>query len=88
MKVGRLVAEGKAGKKRNIKNLFKSAKNTPPGEWCREHVLVQCEDTLVEMSVFREPDDGGENAGTLTLQIFAGDDVIFCERINKKKKDR
>ena len=60
---------------------FPCAEDTPPGEWCVNSFTVQCQDSKVEIGVYREPNDGKEYAGTLTLQIFRGDDVIFCEKI-------
>ena len=83
-----LIQEGKTNAhKDRIHALFPSAGDTPPGKWCREHILIQCADTKLEISAYRESEDNDEYAGTLTLQIFAGDDVIFCEKIDEPKSD-
>lgn len=63
---------------------FPGAEKTLPGEWCENSFTVRCEESNVEIGVYREPNDGGEYAGTLTLQIFCNDDVIFCERIKEE----
>lgn len=63
---------------------FPQAGNTLPGQWCENGFVVECENSKVEIGVYREPNNGGEYAGTLTLQIFQGDEVIFCERIVEK----
>lgn len=83
-----LVKEGKGkNSKDKVQPLFTSAKDTPPGNWCREHILIQCADTKIEIGAYRESENNSEYAGTLTLQIFAGDDVIFCEKIDESKSD-
>lgn len=63
---------------------FPNACKTLPGEWCTDGFTIQCEHSKVEIGVYREPNDGKEYAGTLTLQIFRGDDVIFCEKITEE----
>lgn len=60
---------------------FPHAGETLPGNWCRDGFAVKCENATVEIGVYREPESNTEYAGTLTLQIFQGDDVIFCGRI-------
>lgn len=65
---------------------FPNACETLPGEWCTDGFTIQCEHSKVEIGVYREPNNGKEYAGTLTLQIFRGDDVIFCEMITEERE--
>lgn len=51
---------------------------TEPGNWC----VPAFDNTflyngrVIEVGLYREPDDG-----SYTLQVFSGDDVIFCEAV-------
>lgn len=65
----------------NFTEHFPCAEDTPPGEWCVNSFTVQCEESKVEIGVYREPNDGKEYAGNLILQISHGDNVILCEKI-------
>lgn len=60
---------------------FPNAEETQPGEWCVNSFTVPCEESEIMIGVYREPEDGSEYAGTLTLQVFYGDEVIFCDKI-------
>lgn len=60
---------------------FPDAEETLPGEWSKNGFVVPCEGSKVEIGVYREPNDGRESAGTLTLRIYRGNDIVFCEQI-------
>lgn len=66
----------------NIKTAFPDWNNIAPGEWS-EHgsLLYYGPGHFVEIGLYREPLDGDEYAGSYTLQIFDGDEVIFCAKV-------
>ena len=65
----------------DYRKYFPHTEKIKPGSWCKDGIFIQCDKTLLEISVYREPESNSKYAGTLTLQIFAGDDVIFWEKL-------
>lgn len=69
-----------------VQELFPDWNIVPCGEWSEHGRVVVCTDgTNVEIGLYHEPlkdDDEDEYAGTLTLHIFDGDDVILCKTVN------
>ena len=67
---------------RDIKEMFPDWESIEPGNWSQHTKLIGD----IEIGLYREPLGGvcdEEIAGTLTLQIFDGDDVIVCKTINE-----
>ena len=59
-----------------------------PGEWSQHGKIIpygKATNDRVEIGLYREPLDGEDYAGTYTLQIFDGDNVIFCRKVEMRK---
>lgn len=67
------------GIKANCKQQFPDWETIEPGDWSKN--TKKFEDD-VEVGLYREPlDEDADIAGTYTLQVFWGDDVIYCKTI-------
>lgn len=68
------------------KNLFPDWDELEPGDWSAHGTIIQYDSDgkgmELEIGLYREPLDSGEYAGTYTLQIFDGDDVVFCRKVD------
>ena len=71
-----------------IKELFPDADTIEPGNWSKYGKIIKCiggygDEEKVEIGLYREPinEEDKDISGTLTLQIFEGDDVILCRTI-------
>ena len=63
----------------SVKEMFPDWEEIKPGEWSYNgKILTYGEGHFVEIGLYREPMDNTEYAGRYTLQIFDGDEVIFC----------
>lgn len=69
-----------------LKDLFPDYKEIAPGNWSENCVRTFAVDEgkYIEIGLYREPLDE-EYAGTLTLQIFLGDDVVLCEQVEEEE---
>lgn len=68
---------------RDIKEMFPDWNDIEPGYWSRHTKLIG----NVEIGLYREPLDTDEEiAGTLTLQIFDGDNVVVCKTVNETEE--
>lgn len=68
----------------SIKAMFPDWESVEPAEWSHNGRLFQYgknEKEFIEVGLYREPMDGGEYAGTYTLQVFDGDSVIACHTV-------
>lgn len=69
-----------------VKDMFPDWETIEPGNWsvngCALH-YGEAEDSGREIYIglYREPLDGDEYAGTYTLEILDGDEVIFCQKV-------
>jgi len=63
----------------SIKKMFPDWNEIKPGMWSAFTKIVKYKkNRTLEIGLYREPMENDEYAGTLTLQIFDNDDVIFC----------
>lgn len=70
----------------DIMETFPDWKELQPGNWSEYGKFLTYEDGCkVEVGLYREPMDGGEYAGTYTLQIYNCNDVIFCSKVEEVK---
>ena len=70
-----------------ITELFPDWNMMAPGNWSKHGIIIPCKDKdrKVEIGLYREHE--GEYAGTYTLQIFSGDDVVVCETVDPTTPD-
>lgn len=67
-----------------IQELFPDWEEMKPGEWSKCGKIIDYFDGYkdkdkIEIGLYREPlENDAEIAGTYTLQIFNGDDVVIC----------
>lgn len=70
----------------SVQALFPDWNTIVCGKWSEHGRELVCSDgSKIEIGLYREPlkdDDEDEYAGTLTLHIFDGDDVILCKTVN------
>ena len=72
----------------SIKEMFPDWSQIEPGCWSHYNKVLQYSRSFnVEIGLYREPMDGSEIAGTYTLQIFDGDDVICCRTVDDTTDD-
>ena len=65
-----------------IKEMFPDWEKMNPGEWSKHGKIMTTKDeTKLEIGLYKEPMND-EYPGSYTLQIFANDDVIFCESVS------
>ena len=68
----------------SIRNFFPDWEQVKPGNWSEHGKVLQYgvgDRDFIEIGLYREPMDGGEYEGSYTLQIFDGDNVIFCAMV-------
>ena len=66
----------------SVKEMFPDWADMQPGSWSKNGKrLTYGEGHFVEIGLYREPMDNTEYAGRYTLQIFDGDEVIFCQDV-------
>ena len=68
----------------SVKEMFPDWAEMEPGMWsiyskCLTYGLGH----NLEIGLYREPMDGDEYTGRYTLQIFDGDEVIFCADVDE-----
>ena len=67
----------------SVKEMFPDWENIESGEWSKYGKrLYYGRGHFVEIGLYREPMENEEYANTYTLQIFDGDDVIFCAKVD------
>lgn len=70
----------------SVKEMFPDWAEIEPGNWS---AYGKCLDYgashTLEIGLYREPMDNDEYAGRYTLQIFDGDDVIFCADVDETR---
>ena len=64
-----------------IKKEFPDWKTMECGTWSQYGRIYDIDKRKYEIGLYREPMDDDEYAGTYTLQIFDGDDVIYCAKV-------
>ena len=65
-----------------IKEMFPDWEEIEYGNWSKHGKILEYKPgRYLEIGLYREPIDGTEYDGTYTLQIFDGDDVIFCHEV-------
>ena len=70
----------------SVKEMFPDWAGIEPGNWSTHHkVLTYGLGHTLEIGLYREPMDSGEYAGRYTLQIFDGDEVIFCADVDETR---
>lgn len=71
----------------DIMETFPDWQEIRPGSWSGYgKILTYEEGCKVEVGLYREPMDGGEYAGTYTLQVYNRDDVIFCSKVEEVRQ--
>lgn len=69
-----------------VKEMFPDWEEIEPGEWSTfGKILYYGLGKSIEIGLYREPIDNDEYAERYTLQIFDGDDVIFCADVNEER---
>lgn len=69
---------------KDIMEMFPDWEKMEPGTWSEYGKLISyAGGHVVEIGLFREPMENDEYAGTYTLQIYDGDEVIFCAKVEK-----
>lgn len=67
------------------KRMFPDYAAISKGEWSKAGYIIQTsDDTKVEIGLYREDDSDPDIAGTLTLQVFLGDDVVVCKQLSRE----
>lgn len=70
---------------KNLKEVFKDWENIQYGEWSKYAYTLKYHsspDRFIDIMLYREPMENEDYAGTYTLQVFVGDDVIFCQQVD------
>ena len=68
-----------------VAEMFPDCASISPGEWSSfGKTMKTANGNSIEIGLYREPDDNGKYAGTLTLQVFIGDDVVVCEQMSER----
>ena len=65
-----------------VKEFFKDWKEINYGEWSRFAFTLDLGGKYLDVMLYREPFENDEYAGTYTIQVFLGDEVMFCHEIN------
>jgi len=67
----------------SVKEMFPDWESIKPGDWSKYgKILYYGLGHFIEIGLYKEPMENEEYAGTYTLQIFDGDDVIFCAKVD------
>ena len=70
----------------SVKEMFPDWAEIEPGFWSEfSRRLTYGAGHFLEIGLYREPMDSGEHAGRYTLQIFDGDEVIFCADVDETR---
>lgn len=71
----------------SVKKMFPDWNRIKPGNWSNYgRILEYGAGHYIEIGLYREPlDVDSEYAGSYTLQIFDGDDVIFCSMVDTER---
>ena len=70
----------------SVKEMFPDWAEIEPGFWSEfSRRLTYGAGHFLEIGLYREPMDSGEYAGRYTLQIFDGDEVIFCADVDETR---
>lgn len=70
----------------SVKEMFPDWAEIEPGFWSEfSRRLTYGAGHFLEIGLYRESMDGGEYAGRYTLQIFDGDEVIFCADVDETR---
>ena len=75
----------------DIKLLFPDWKEVKFGEWSENGRILKYghqEKDFIEIALLREPMDDKEYAGTYTLHIFDGDEVVLCRTVECFKEEK
>ena len=75
-----------------LTKLFPDWKDMKPGEWSNGGIKVPYKEIpgrqrAIEILLYREPEENEEYAGTYTLQVYEGSDVIFCETVRMNEEE-
>lgn len=68
----------------DLKEIFSDYAEMECGTWSEHDVWIKYgheRNEALDISLYREPMENEEYAGTYTLQVFDGDNVIFCKRV-------
>lgn len=69
---------------KDIMAMFPDWHNMKPGDWSEYGKTIKyAGGHAIEIGLYREPMENEEYAGTYTFQIFDGDDVIFCSKVEE-----
>jgi len=70
----------------SVKEMFPDWAEIEPGNWSTfGKFLKYGAGHTLEIGLYREPMDNDEYVGRYTLQIFDGDDVIFCADVDETR---
>ena len=70
----------------SVKEMFPDWAEIEPGMWSvYSKCLTYGAGHTLEIGLYREPLDNDEYAGRYTLQIFDGDEVIFCADVDETR---
>ena len=70
----------------SVKEMFPDWAEIEPGFWSEfSRRLTYGAGHFLEIGLYREPMDSGEYSGRYTLQIFDGDEVIFCADVDETR---
>lgn len=70
----------------SIKEMFPDWAKIQPGDWSEYgKILDYGAGHFVEIGLYREPLDNDVYSGRYTLQIFDGDEVIFCADVDDQR---
>ena len=64
--------------------IFPDCDSIKPGEWSQYMQEIELNNDVFQIGVYREPLNGDEYEGTLSLQAALADIVIFCQEIPKE----
>ena len=68
-----------------VAEMFPDYASISPGEWSSfGKTMKTVNGDSIEIGLYREPDGNDEYSGTLTLQVFIGDDVVVCEQMSER----
>lgn len=77
----RLISVDPKTKQINFTDLFPDTQNVKPGTWHSNGIYLNTNNETIEIVLYREPEQNEEYAGTLTVQIFRNDEVIYATTV-------
>ena len=72
------------------KDFFHDMDQLAPGTWSKQGLIIRYgkhQNEYIEVGLYKEPISNDEYSGNYTLQVFNGDDVIFCRNIEEEGEE-